>query len=63
MSSTSKGISEHRKRAGAGYARSRWNATKHGLAAGNVVIPGEDPEAFERLLQDYIDEWALHSLL
>jgi len=58
MSSTSKGISQQRKRAGAGYARTRWNATKHGLAARNVVIPGEDPAEFERLLEDYKDEWA-----
>lgn len=57
MSSTSKETSRLTKRAGAGYARSRWNAKKHGLAAGHVVIQGEDPEAFERLLQQYIDEW------
>jgi len=38
--------------------RSRWNATKHGLAAGIIVISGEDAQAFERLSQEYIDEWA-----
>jgi len=57
MSSTSRGISRREKRAGAGYSRSRWNATKHGLAGDRVVIAGEDPEEFERLLLEYIDEW------
>jgi len=57
MSSTSRGISRRDKRAGAGYSRSRWNATKHGLAGDRVVIAGEDPEEFDRLLLEYIDEW------
>ncbi len=46
-----------RKRAGSGYSRSRWNSMKHGLAANTVVVPGEDTEAFDRLLAEYIEEW------
>jgi len=46
-----------RKRAGAGYMTSRWNATKHGLAAEHSVLSGEDPKAFEELKQRYFAEW------
>lgn len=50
-------IIRQRKRAGSGYSRSRWNSMKHGLAANTVVVPGEDPAAFDRLLAEYIEEW------
>jgi hypothetical protein len=32
-----------------GKAHARMNALKHGLQAGHVIIPGEDPEVFEAL--------------
>jgi hypothetical protein len=37
---------------------SKFNATKHGLRAAEIVIPGqEDPLEFEALLQELCDEW------
>jgi len=48
---------EPKKRAGAGYSRSRWNAMTHGLAADHVVLPGENPEALEKLREEYSQEW------
>lgn len=48
---------EPKKRAGAGYSRSRWNAMTHGLAADHVVLPGENPEALENLREEYSQEW------
>ena len=36
-----------------GKAVSAMNALKHGLSSKQVVLPGEDPEAFERLRADY----------
>jgi len=50
-------VSKPRKRAGAGYMRSRFNATKHGLAAEHSVLPGEDPEAYRTLKERYYGEW------
>ncbi len=32
------------------------NSLKHGLASGQVIIPGEDPSAFEALLAALLDE-------
>ena len=40
-----------------GKARSRRNALKHGLSAEQVVIPGEDPAAFEALRSDLIEHY------
>jgi hypothetical protein len=34
------------------------NSLKHGLASGRVIIPGEDPAAFEALLSDLVEEHA-----
>jgi hypothetical protein len=41
-------------RTAAGKATSSGNSLKHGLASGRVIIPGEDPAAFERLLEDLL---------
>jgi hypothetical protein len=32
------------------------NSTKHGLASGQIIIPGEDPAAFDALLSDLLAE-------
>src|SRR5262245_60150540 len=37
----------------AGKARSRFNALKHGLTARTAVLPGEDPERYQR----HVDAW------
>ena len=37
-----------------GKAVSAMNSLKHGLCSKQAVLPGEDPEAFERLRADYI---------
>ena len=37
--------------------RTRFNNLKHGLRAEEVVLPGEDPAAFEAELQAWIDDW------
>ena len=42
----------------AGKLASSRNATKHGLASGQLLIPGEDPAAFESLLHDLLQEHA-----
>jgi hypothetical protein len=36
-----------------GKFRSRFNALQHGVDANSIVIPGEDPEAYESLAADY----------
>ncbi len=41
-----------------GKARSRFNAVKHGCRAKLPVLPGEDPEAYERRLDAWIDKFA-----
>ena len=41
-----------------GKATSSGNSLKHGLASGRVIIPGEDPAAFEALLSDLVNEHA-----
>src|SRR5262249_29142498 len=38
-----------------GEARSRTNAIKHGMTASLPVLPGEDPDAFKRRVEDFID--------
>ncbi len=43
-------------RSAEGKLASSRNALKHGLAAGQVIIPGEDPIAFESLLNDLLGE-------
>ena len=41
-----------------GKLASKFNATKHGLRASEIVIPGqEDPLEFEALLQELWDDW------
>jgi hypothetical protein len=39
-----------------GKLASSRNSLKHGLAAGQLVIPGEDPAAFETLLNELIED-------
>src|SRR5262245_48098562 len=39
-----------------GLARSSQNATKHGLFARAPVLPGEDPEAYRMLREQYFEE-------
>ena len=41
----------------AGKAKMRDNALRHGLTSKHVVIKGEDPEEFEALRQDLLDDW------
>jgi hypothetical protein len=40
-----------------GKARSRFNAVKHGCRAKLPVLPGEDPEAYERRLDAWVDKF------
>jgi hypothetical protein len=40
-------------RSAEGKSRSRFNALQHGVDANSIVIPGEDPEAYESLAADY----------
>jgi len=40
-----------------GKARSSMNALTHGLSAADPVLPDEDREAFEKLVQDFVDEY------
>jgi hypothetical protein len=44
-------------RSSAGKAKSRLNALKHGLRAEQVVIPGEDPRAFEAECAAWSADW------
>ena len=40
-----------------GKAASSQNALRHGLAAGRLLIPGEDPAEWQTLLADLTGEW------
>ena len=40
-----------------GKSISRFNALKHGLDAQSLIIPGEDPAAYDALAADYRDEF------
>ncbi len=40
-----------------GKAVSKFNGLKHGLRAEHVVLPGEDPLAFEAERQGWIQDW------
>ena len=40
-----------------GKARSSMNALKHGLTAGDVILPNEDPQAFQARLDGWHDEF------
>jgi hypothetical protein len=40
-----------------GKRRSRQNATKHGLTATQVLIPGEDPAEYETRYQEMLNEY------
>ncbi len=35
------------------YDRSRFNAVKHGLTAQTAVLPGEDPQLFQSVVEVY----------
>ncbi|MGA8028611.1 MAG: hypothetical protein WB992_15820 [Bryobacteraceae bacterium] len=39
-----------------GKLASSLNSLKHGLASGEIIIPGEDPAAFDALLHDLLEE-------
>jgi hypothetical protein len=39
-----------------GKAVSRFNALKHGMDAASVVLPGEDPAAYEAMVSSYEEE-------
>jgi hypothetical protein len=41
----------------AGKQRSSLNALRHGLTAQTAVLPSEDPAAFQRHLQQFLDEY------
>ena len=41
-----------------GKETSRLNAVKHGLTARAIVLPGENPEAFDALTAELLDEFA-----
>ncbi len=45
-------------RSATGKATSSRNSFKHGLASGQIVVPGEDPAAFDALLADLIADHA-----
>ncbi len=45
-------------RTDAGKQRSSQNALSHGLTARTAVLPTEDPEAYQRHLQQFLDEYA-----
>jgi hypothetical protein len=40
-----------------GKQRSSLNALRHGLTARTAVLPTEDPEAFQRQIQQFLDEY------
>jgi hypothetical protein len=42
----------------AGKQRSSLNALRHGLTARTAVLPNEDPEAYQRHIQQFLDEYA-----
>ena len=42
----------------AGKQRSSRNALRHGLTAQTAVLPTEDPEAYQRHIQQFLDEYA-----
>jgi hypothetical protein len=46
-----------------GKGMSRFNALNHGLDAASIVIPGEDPDAYNRLAADYRYEFQPDSAL
>jgi hypothetical protein len=41
-----------------GKRRSSLNATRHGFTAETILLPSEDPEAFQELLDDYVHDFA-----
>ncbi len=43
-------------RTSAGKLASSRNATKHGLASGQLIVPGEDPAAFDSLLASLLQD-------
>jgi uncharacterized protein YpuA (DUF1002 family) len=42
----------------AGKQRSSRNALRHGLTAQTAVLPNEDPETYQRHIQQFLDEYA-----
>ncbi len=47
-----------RPRAEPGKQRSSLNALRHGLTAQTAVLPNEDPDAYQRHIQQFLDEYA-----
>jgi hypothetical protein len=45
-------------RTGPGKQRSSLNALRHGLTARTAVLPTEDPGAYQRHIQEFLDEYA-----
>ena len=41
----------------AGKSRSRMNALKHGMTAKAIVLPDEDPEAYKRHLDSFMNQF------
>jgi hypothetical protein len=41
-----------------GKQRSSLNALRHGLTAQTAVLPNEDPETYQRHIQQFVDEYA-----
>jgi hypothetical protein len=41
-----------------GKRRSSQNALRHGLTARTAVLPNEDPETYQRHIQQFLDEYA-----
>jgi hypothetical protein len=50
-------------RSAEGKAASRFNALKHGMDAASIVIPGEDPAAYEAISDEYHREFDPHTAL
>jgi hypothetical protein len=46
-----------------GKAASRFNALKHGMEAASIVIPGEDPAAYEAISDEYQGQFDPQSAL
>jgi hypothetical protein len=51
------GAKSHGPNTPEGRARSSANSRRHGLTAKTVLLPGESPEHFQLLLQDYVDQF------
>jgi len=45
----------------AGKAAIRFNALQHGLDAASILIPGEDPEEYDRVVDNYTNQFCPRS--